>query len=161
MRIYFVIAVLFFSFQGNLVSEEKEAKAEKNAFVVEVKKFGRPILWLKPKPDSNEDLPVQILADFFKKVSKGDLSGSQKMCFIGAGSSKGERPTVTDVEFKRFISEFQNPELTRIVLSYYAIRGKSGYVSVDSKITKGGKVTRQKWHFSLKRIKGVWKVSAR
>ncbi|MDB4455949.1 hypothetical protein N9158_01460 [bacterium] len=99
-----------------------------------------------------------MLTDFLEKVSEGDLENAQKMCYIAGGSSKDERPTVTDNEFKLFISQFQDPELTRIVLSHYAVRQKGGSISAGSKTTRGGQVTRQKWHFSLKRIKGVWKV---
>ncbi|MDB4272740.1 hypothetical protein N9873_00735 [Akkermansiaceae bacterium] len=112
-----------------------------------MKKIGRPILWLKPKADSNGALPVKVLTDFLEKVSEGDLENTQKMCYIAGGSSKDEPPTVTDNEFKLFISQFQDPELTRIVLSHYAVRQKGGSISVGSKTTRGGQVTRQKWHF--------------
>ncbi|MEJ6635487.1 MAG: hypothetical protein QNL77_07205 [Akkermansiaceae bacterium] len=157
MKFYAAIAAVLI-LCGQLLAQEKIPEPAKEAFAVEVKKFGRPILWLKPKADSNGVLPVKVLTDFLEKVSEGDLENAQKMCYIAGGSSKDERPTVTDNEFKLFISQFQDSELTRIVLSHYAIRGKSGYVSVGSKTTRGGQVTRQKWHFSLKRIKGVWKV---
>ena len=123
MKFYAAIAAVLI-LCGQLLAQEKIPEPAKEAFAVEVKKFGRPILWLKPKADSNEDLPVKVLTYFLEKVSEGDLENAQKMCYIAGGSSKDERPTVTDNEFKLFISQFQDSELTRIVLSHYAIRGE-------------------------------------
>ena len=160
----FVLTIVLLMFGAILSKADGPAGAgPKEDILIRKAKFGKPLVWIRPKADKNESYPVDVVLRFLRTFNEGDWKAAEKLCVAATdldAPAIRQHSAIEEKAFKLFYDRIVSSKIKEIIISEYAIKGKAGFWRVEYQLRffsghqKSGTI-------SLLKEEGVWKVHER
>src|SRR6478736_6929339 len=115
--------------------------ANQETFVIKREKFGKPLIWIRPSPDKNKQLPTDVFCDFIDNINSRNYAKAMALCIPFEGFGAERDPKVISILNEKLFTKFVDGALRSagggrkaIIVSEFAIKGKGGSWRVDYKI---------------------------
>ena len=132
---------------------------QKKTFVIKREEFGKPLIWIRPSLDKNNQVPTDVFCDFIDNINSKNYAKAMSLCipFEGYGADRDPKVVsiLNDLLFPKFVdgvllSAGKNGK--DITISEFAIKGKGGSWRVEYKFDGRLRMV------DFQKAEGVWKI---